>query len=1160
MGLCGVELGAIMYHRMKTVGLVAVVVLLFCAAVSAQTDSTSNPSSSSLEVGVEPVVQPNYGLPWELDRLPEIRKQVADMDLSDQDTKTKLLDIYDKAVAQWQQQSQLAEKTFEYSTRTKNVPTDLSKITEQIRQLAEEVYPANVADMALAEVERKVSAAQTALEETKRNSVTHEGEPKRRAERKIKIPEEMAGVREQLNQLQEKLPPAPAEAAISDIAFAERVLQVVQIVGQKSKIENLSGELTFYDAAGDLLTARRDLASRQVVQGEKRLTFWQEQLALAQKREAERLKAQAQETVAQSQHADPIIQKMAKENADLVTAQADVIKQMEQTNQYANTIEGLLAEQEAGFADLKKQIEAAGEVTNVMGVLLLSKRNDLPDVRRNRERIRARLPKISTARLNWGKHDKQWSRLADVEGAVTLALSEEGLILQDLHFEEVRREASRLIEDRRSILRSISDHYEKYARTLASLDIRERKLVATVSQFAVFIDENILWVRSSEPFGVSDFHALRPALRWFVNPDQWLGLWRHLWKDLRSHGVGYLLSGVFLLMLYLNRWHCLRRLTVLAQQCGHTYSDKFTNTLKALMISLLLVLPLPLGIGLVSWRVMSAPQAMVYLQILGRSLRGIAVLIALMLMLIRVCRRNGPADHLRLPRDSMDALAVFLQALIFILVPLVFLRRTFCDSSQEEVFQFSLGRMVFVLELLAVACFFMLCFRPSGPVMKPILMTRKAGLLDRQRFLWYGVLVILPLVLVCLSLLGYGYTAQQIYHKFLACLGLIVAVLFFNGMLTRLVTLTQARWVLREKHRKKEVQDRQAGSLKLPSDASKGSTPSRAVEVAQEQLVIEISQQSRSLIRALCVVIVMVGFWVIWEDVLPALHALDNIEVWKVTDAQGIQGSTSLSDVMKAIVIFVMAVIGARNGPGLMHMLILRRLPLDQALKFAVTSITRYVLVVIGVVLTFSQLGIGWAKVQWLIAAMTVGLGFGLQEIFANFVSGLIILFEQPIRIGDAVTVGDVNGEVTKIKIRATTIRKWDQKELIVPNKEFITGRLLNWSLSDKTLRMEFPVGVAYGSDIKKTEETLFKVARSQKGVIHDDPAPRVLFRSFGESSLDFELRVYIPNMENYLDIWHEINCAIDTEFREAGIEIAFPQRDLHIRSVEAPFQMRTES
>ena len=134
-------------------------------------------------------------------------------------------------------------------------------------------------------------------------------------------------------------------------------------------------------------------------------------------------------------------------------------------------------------------------------------------------------------------------------------------------------------------------------------------------------------------------------------------------------------------------------------------------------------------------------------------------------------------------------------------------------------------------------------------------------------------------------------------------------------------------------------------------------------------------------------------------------------------------------------------------------MVILQRLSFDAGSRFAVTTVVRYVIVVVGVVVTFGQLGIGWSKVQWLVAAVTVGLGFGLQEIFANFVSGLIILFERPIRVGDIVTIGGFSGRVTQIRIRATTIRQWDRKELVVPNKEFITGQLINWSLRTRCCR-----------------------------------------------------------------------------------------------------------
>jgi potassium efflux system protein len=183
------------------------------------------------------------------------------------------------------------------------------------------------------------------------------------------------------------------------------------------------------------------------------------------------------------------------------------------------------------------------------------------------------------------------------------------------------------------------------------------------------------------------------------------------------------------------------------------------------------------------------------------------------------------------------------------------------------------------------------------------------------------------------------------------------------------------------------------------------------------------------------------------------------------------------------------------------------------------------------------------------VAALGVGIGFGLQEIVAHFTSGLIILFERPIRVGDAVTVGDVSGMVSKIRIRATSITGWDRKELIVPNKEFITGRLVNWTLSDTVIRVEIPVGIAYGSDTEKATELLLQVARSHPKVLKE-PAPVVLFLAFGSSSLDFELRAY-TNFESVLSLRHDLHMAVDKAFREAGIEIAFPQQDLHIRSLE---------
>jgi potassium efflux system protein len=196
--------------------------------------------------------------------------------------------------------------------------------------------------------------------------------------------------------------------------------------------------------------------------------------------------------------------------------------------------------------------------------------------------------------------------------------------------------------------------------------------------------------------------------------------------------------------------------------------------------------------------------------------------------------------------------------------------------------------------------------------------------------------------------------------------------------------------------------------------------------------------------------------------------------------------------------------------------------------------------------MVFSVLGGSWGEIQWLIAALGVGIGFGLQEIIANFICGLILLFERPIRIGDIVTVGDTSGVVTQIRIRSTTIRNWDQQELLVPNKEFITGRLLNWTLSDPLARIVISVGIAYGSDVERAMKIILSSAEQNERVIEDIP-PLVTFESFGDNSLDIKLRCYIGSMDYRLQTLSELNLYINRELAAAGIEIAFPQRDIHL-------------
>ena len=214
----------------------------------------------------------------------------------------------------------------------------------------------------------------------------------------------------------------------------------------------------------------------------------------------------------------------------------------------------------------------------------------------------------------------------------------------------------------------------------------------------------------------------------------------------------------------------------------------------------------------------------------------------------------------------------------------------------------------------------------------------------------------------------------------------------------------------------------------------------------------------------------------------------------------------TLGDLLGAFLIITMTLVAIGNIPGLLEIAVLQHLPLDTALRYAITTVTRYLIIIAGVSWALATLDFGWSKIQWLVAAISVGLGFGLQEIFANFVSGLILLFERPLRAGDIVTVGNVTGKVLQIKTRATTIQDWDRKELVVPNKEFITSQLLNWTLVDQVNRLVIPVGVAYGTDIAKARTILLRIAKEHPLVMHD-PEPSVTFDLFGDSAHepDFE-------------------------------------------------------
>lgn len=214
--------------------------------------------------------------------------------------------------------------------------------------------------------------------------------------------------------------------------------------------------------------------------------------------------------------------------------------------------------------------------------------------------------------------------------------------------------------------------------------------------------------------------------------------------------------------------------------------------------------------------------------------------------------------------------------------------------------------------------------------------------------------------------------------------------------------------------------------------------------------------------------------------------------------------------------------------------------------RYAVIALVRYTVLIVGLAAAFSLLNIGWSKLQWMAAGLSVGLGFGLQETAANLFSGLTLLSERSIRVGDLISVGDKTGIVRRIKVRATTVEDFDGREIVIPNKELVSTQVTNWTLTDARRRLQVVVGVAYGSDTLLVLRKLLEAADAVEGIL-SQPPPQAVFEKFGDSALQFRLYVWIEAAQGAVQINHELHMRIDQLFRESGIDIDFPQHDVHV-------------
>jgi potassium efflux system protein len=972
-----------------------------------------------------------------------------------------------------------------------------------------------------------------------------DAENEARTARQTELPEMLATASARRSELQQIAAlPAKAEDTSPEETTLQQWAVAAELQALEAEITLHELELNNHDTLRELQSARIDQTTRQHDIAEAQAAALR--VAVDRQRridsEAEAALADQAKQAAALHH--PVIQAIAAHNAELAALRVgeDGLSARQKTAAAdLQAAKKLTLSTDQRFEELQERLAAIG-LTHAVAQRLSRARNNLPDLAPYGPRIRARKQEMAQVQLALIVFGEQREELRDISAGVKRHMEAIGQTADDQQLASLLKE---YLTTQRDQLDTLISEYNNYFNELVDLGTAERRLIERVDLLADAISEHILWVRSDFPLGIQSLGSFAQGFSTITAKSNMQALAQSLRTDYALHPFMLLLLLLVELALIGAAFGIRRRWRTIDSLTAKIRSDRFTYTLETLFYTVVRALPLPLPLFYLAWRI-GAANAPPLASSVGTACYLTGLVTFCCALVFQSLSPSGLVEvHFKGNPEVLKWLRHKIARLMAMALPLFWFTALAHGLPQAAELN-PLARLCFIGLQLMIARFAYTLFCRRSKSIEFLKQNHPENLLLRMRVIAITGFVGIPIIIIIATAIGYYYSAIQMAGWFAETLGLVFLISLAEALLMRGIQV-----VARRAEFKRRVRERQ--ELQQQREVA-GEAEPPAEPIPNENDAINyttLGESTRKLLTIFVGFILLFGMWLIWSDAVPALRLFDSIVLWNVQAAAGAGEvattvAISLSDLIGSIIVILLMVAAARHLPSLIELVLLRQLPIAYGERYAISLIIRYVVIAVGVSMAFSMLGIGWSKFKWLAAALSVGLGFGLQEIFANFISGLILLFERPIRVRDYVTVNGTSGEVSRIQIRATTITDWDNKELLIPNKQFVTGELINWTLTSSILRVVISVGIAYGSDTKKAEEVLLRVANAYRLTI-PDPEPTAFFTDFGDNSLNFDLRVFIANAEQFRLAKHELNMAVDAAFREAGIVIAFPQLDVHL-------------
>jgi potassium efflux system protein len=738
---------------------------------------------------------------------------------------------------------------------------------------------------------------------------------------------------------------------------------------------------------------------------------------------------------------------------------------------------------------------------------------------------RRRILEASDATLHT---ERSLRELGDLDAAVAGRLAAVAPSSPQTDRPQLAAEVRKLLVEQRSLLTRLGELQKRLVQTLR--ETRDARRERDRRALAARTELNRLLFRSPVPPGTRTVGELAPSLVWTVSPANWRAAGVVVRDEAARSPFWPALALLIAAGLYAARPRLKRALVSSAPAAVGDERYRAGHALAALAVTLALAAPAPLVMWTAGTLLESAPDTQRFAQSLGDALTRLAPLPFVLYALAWLLDRRGMAvGHFGWDEASLAFAARALRRFAALFVPLMFV--TALNGLEHAPFanRESLGRFCLILAMITLAASVVHLLRRRSPLLQRLVARDPHGWPVRLHAAWFGALVAFPVAVAAVAVAGYFVAAGYFYGRMVYSAFIVLGALILYGLIALWVQRRGAALV----RRRGEAAERPA------APGAEGAAAGGTVATPPSRLdVTAIGEQARSLLELFLTLLVLGGLWVVWIDAVPMLSAISEYRLWTYTetvDGKAVTHALTVGGLFLALVVVAVTAIAVRNVGALLDIVLLQRLEMQADATYAIKVVARYVLTAAGVVVASGVLGIGWSDVQWLVAALSVGLGFGLQEIFSNIVSGLIVLAERPIRIGDVVTVGDVSGTVARIRARATTVIDFDNKEVLIPNKSFITDRVINWTLSNQTTRLLLKIGVPAGTDVALAQQVMLGAVQRNPDVLRV-PTPSVLLTAVGASSLDFEIHAFVGSFEKRLPVQHELNLAVDGALREHGI------------------------